>query len=565
MYQLSLRRLHRVRTFHFKLAAALLVIASLGAAQQRGLDQRTPKVVVLLVVDQFRADYIDRYRHQWSSGLKRLVGEGAWFHQAYYPYFNAVTCPGHATVSTGAVPALHGMILNNWWDRARSRSVTCTEDERYTTISYGKPVSAVGDSAARMLLPAFADEVRAQRVPTPHIVAFSLKARAAIPLGGRKPDAVAWFDDSGAWITSSAFARAPVPAVADFIRRNPVERDFGRRWERTLPAASYLYESPPIGLRVANGMTATFPHRLNGLSAGPDETFYDQWQSSPFADEYLSHLAFSVAESVGFAATPGPHLLAISFSTLDKVGHDFGPDSHEVQDILVRLDRTLGDLFASLDRLVGAGNYTVALTGDHGVPPVPERLAELGIDAGRVRSQLLTAVAEQSIAKTLGAGKHVANLSHNFLYLEPGVYEKLRGDPAGLRTLAADLTRVPGVARVYSRDDLETPRPAGDRIGQQAALSYFEGRSGDLMIVFKPYWIDSNSTTTHGSGYQYDTHVPLLLMGAGIAAGEYLTPASPADIAPTLAFLCGITLPQVSGRVLTEALVQGRGQRAEGR
>ena len=539
------------------LGVSSISVARVVPAQRIPADGRTPKLVVLLVVDQFRADYIDMYRSQWSRGLHRLVTEGAWFRQANYPYFNTVTCPGHVSVSTGAVPALHGIVLNNWWDRSVAKMVTCTEDDRYTAITYGRPVTGGGESTTRLLLPTLADELRAQRSPPAHTVAFSLKARSAITLGGRKPDAVVWFDDSGSWMTSSAFSSGPVPAVAEFVQRNPVEHDLGRTWDLSLAPDAYLYENPAVGVRAAKGgMTASFPHVLTGAAGAPDRMFYDQWQSSPFADEYLARMALGVAESMHFGTLPGPNLIAIGFSTLDKVGHDYGPNSHEVQDILLRLDRTLGDFFAGLDRLVGSGQYTIALTADHGVAPVPERSVEEGFDAGRVRLETLTAVAEEALTKVLGAGKHITTFVHDYFYLEPGVYEKLQANPAAMRSLLADLTRAPGVLRAYSRDDLESDRFMDDTVGRQAALSYFPGRSGDVMLVWKPYWIESASATTHGSGYQYDTHVPVLLMGRGIAAGEYLESASPTDIAPTLAFLAGVTLPRVSGRVLTEALTR---------
>jgi predicted AlkP superfamily pyrophosphatase or phosphodiesterase len=528
-----------------------------GARAQRiPADDRTPRLVVLIVVDQFRADYIDTYHYQWSRGLRRLLTEGAWFRQAYYPYFNTVTCPGHVSVATGAVPAVHGVVLNNWWDRGIGKEVTCTGDDRFTAISYGKPVPGGGESAARILVPTLADELRAKYGAGSRAIAFSLKPRSAIPLAGRRPDAVAWFDDSGSWATSSAFHTDAVPAVADFVRRNPVDKDFGRTWDPTLLPESYLYETTAIGLQPAKGgMTPSFPHVLKGAGDSPDRAFYDQWQSSPFADEYLVRMAVSVAESLGYGrTTAGPNLLGIGFSTLDKVGHDYGPNSHEIQDILVRLDRTLGDLFDGLDRLVGAGRYTVALTADHGVSPVPERLVQQGFDAGRVRVETLRAVAEESLTKTIGPGQHVTAIVHNYLYLASGMYDLLEANPAAMRTVLTDLAKVPGVLRAYSRSDLEQDRFVGDAIGHQAALSYMSGRSGDLMVIYKPYWIDSASTTTHGSGYQYDTHVPVLLMGSGIAKGEYLSPASPTDVAPTLGLLSSVTLPRPSGRVLIEAL-----------
>ena len=483
-----------------------------------------------------------------------IPNDGAWFREGYFPYFNTVTCPGHASIATGAVPSQHGLILNNWWDRDLRKLVTCTEDPRATIISYGKPLTSTGESAARMQLTTLADEIRSQLSPAPHVIAFSLKPRAAIPLGGRKPDAVTWFDDSGAWATSTAFGPGRVASVAEYGKAHRIEKDFGKTWDRALPVNRYLYENPAIGLRAAKGgMTPTFPHVLKSPSGLPDQDFYDMWQSSPFADEYLVGMALHVAEKIGYS-TGGPHFIGISFSTFDKMSHDYGPYSHEAQDVLIRLDRTLGDLFAGLDRLIGPGGYTVALTSDHGVAPPPERSVQQGFDAGRISVQEVIARAEESMTRTLGAGTHVSQFAHDYLYQDPGTYEGLRAHPPAMQALIADLKTVPGVLRVITRDELAANHFEGDSTGRQAVLSYVEGRSGDLMLIFKPYWIESPNTTTHGTGYQYDTHVPLLFMGSGIARGEYLMRVSPTDVAPTLAFLAGVTLPLTSGHVLSEAI-----------
>src|SRR5262245_30959195 len=224
------------------------------------MADRRPRLIVLLMVDQMRGDYVDKFGSQWSGGLKRLVSSGAWFRQADYPYFDTVTCAGHTTVATGTLPWRHGMIMNEWWDRARNKEVTCTDDPHVSPVSYGKPVTGEGDSAAPIRVSTFADELRAQLDPVARVISFSLKARAAIPLGGRRPNAVAWFDDSGTFVTSTAFATAPNPIVADFIKRHPVETDTGKVWVRSLPASAYLYEETALGAHLPDGMSAAFPH-----------------------------------------------------------------------------------------------------------------------------------------------------------------------------------------------------------------------------------------------------------------------------------------------------------------
>jgi hypothetical protein len=329
-------------------------------------------------------------------------------------------------------------------------------------------------------------------------------------------------------------------------------------WNRTLPVPSYLFEDPAIGVRGSKGMTAAFPHPLGGESATPDGTFYDQWQSSPLADEYLARMALDVASRMKLGSAAGrTDMVAISFSTLDKVGHDFGPNSHEIQDVLIRLDRTLGELFTGLDRLVGPGHYTVALTADHGVAPIPERARGEGIDAGRIASDALVGAIERALSHSFGAATYVARLVNGEAYLQPGVYEKLQAQPAAVQRVREALTAVPGVLGVYTRAEVDTNLFGGDPIRGRLARGYFPSRSGDLLIVPRPYWIIQAAGTSHGTGYGYDTRVPVMLMGARIARGEYLAPSSPTDVAPTLALLAGVTLAQAQGRVLAEALTSG--------
>ncbi len=536
-------------------AVALLALTAAPGVPAAQVPDRKPALVVLLLVDQFRADYVDSFQQQWSGGLRRLLSDGAWFRQADYPYFDTVTCSGHATVSTGSLPSKHGMVMNEWWDRASRTEMPCTRDQSTLPVSYGRTVAGPGDSAVNLRTSTLPDELRAQLSPTSHAISFSLKARSAIPLGGHRPNAVAWFDDSGTWVTSTAFSRAPVREVADYVRRYPVEKDFGRIWNRSLPVAAYSFEDPAVGVEPPRSMTPGFPHALGGESSTPDRAFYEQWQSSPFADEYLASMALDVASRMRLGQGGTTDMIALSFSTLDKVGHDYGPHSHEVQDILVRLDRTLDRLFSGLDRLVGAGQYTVALTADHGVAPIPERAAAQGLDAGRVPEETLTNATNDALQRTFGLGQHVAHIMNSDVYLEPGIFERMMATPAAAAAVRAALEAIPAVARVFTRDRIAADRFDDDPIGRRLAHSYDRERSGDLVVLLKPYWITDETGTSHGSPYAYDTRVPLFLMGKGIVAGEYLAPVTPADVAPTLAFLAGVTLPGAEGRVLTEALV----------
>ncbi len=537
------------------LALALLVqVSSAQSPQQAPSVPRRPKLVVLISVDQMRGDYIDKLQHQWTKGLKRLASEGAWFRQADYPYYNTVTCSGHASMSTGTVPAVHGMVLNQWWERNNSRLVSCTDDESQQLITYGISVKGVGHSAQNLMTTTLADEMRLQLSPVPRVVSISLKARSAINLGGHRPDVVVWLDEEdGEWVTSTAFAKAPVPFIADYVKAHPLKNEMGRRWDRSLPKDQYLYNGSSQGRQRTALITKDFPHIVQGDGSEVRGAFTDAWESSPHSDSYLAGLAAASIDALKLGRGPGTDFLAISFSALDKVGHDFGPDSHEVQDVLIHLDREMGLLLDKLDRAVGRDNYVIGLTADHGVSPVPERLKAQGFDAGRINTVVVGRAIDDVLVREVGGGPYRTRVIYNDIYFNEGVYLKLSQNPKAMEAVLEAVRKTEGVWRVYRKEQLS----ATDPLTRPSALSHFEGRSGDIKMLGRAYWITSSSTTTHGTGHRYDTRVPVLLFGAGIKAGEYLQPAAPIDLAPTLAHLIGVTLPDALGRVLTEAL-EGR-------
>jgi predicted AlkP superfamily pyrophosphatase or phosphodiesterase len=536
-------------------AALLLVLcAPLAASAPR----RTPKMVVILVVDQMRADYVEKFGQNWTGGLRRLMDEGAWFREAAYPYLTTVTCVGHSTIVTGSLPRTHGIVGNSWWDREAGRSVNCVADAERTLISYGAPARG-GTSTRNLLVPALPDELRVQRSIAPRIVTASLKDYTATMLAGRRADAAVWFNATAHTLaTSSAYTTAPVSFVESFVKAHPIDAYFGRAWTKLLPEAAYLYaDDAPGEATVAKG-TNKFPHLLRGPGDKPDADFYTAWQESPFSDEYLGLFAEAAIDAFKLGQGAGTDYLAVSFSALDEVGHDFGPRSHEIQDVLARLDQTVGSLISHLDRAVGRQNYVLAFTADHGVAPIPEQAIELGLTGGRIPAAEMIARVEKALEPSLGSGKKVAGLVANGLYFAPGVFEKLQANPDAMRAALDAVRSTPGVARVFRADEVGRPfAKAEDPIEQAVADNFFAPRSGDFILVTSPnFFFGSGSTgTSHGSAYGYDQHVPLMLLGQGIRAGQYLTASGPMDVAPTIAFLCGITLAAPDGRVLNEALL----------
>jgi len=507
-----------------------------------------PKLIVVLVADQMRADYLERYASKLTGGLHRLMQNGAWFQRAAYPYLNTITCAGHSTIGTGTFPYQHGMILNTWFDRKTGKTTECTDDEKEKEINYNG-LTGPGDSGRRIQRPSLADFVRRQRG---HVVTLSLKARSAIGLAGHGGDVVLWFDTRGGWTTSTAFTKTPTPFVQQFIAENKVESAYGHAWERLYDASAYQGKDDDPAERAPTGWTRTFPHIIGSKSGKPDQEFFGHWMRSPLSDAYLGRFAAAAADALRLGRGPQVDFLGVSFSALDLVGHAYGPDSHEVQDMVARLDVTIGALLDHLDRTVGAGNYVLAFTADHGVGQIPEETGQ----GGRETNAETTAAINQALVPLLGPGKYVVNAAYTDIYLQKPALKRMKKDPAARTAVLNALLGMTGIAQAYTADELMAPgaRSSSDPLKRAAALNYYPGRSGDVIIVPRENWILSTSATTHGTLYPYDQRVPVVFYGAGVKKGQFPADATPADVAPTLGALAGIPFHTTDGRERKEAV-----------
>jgi predicted AlkP superfamily pyrophosphatase or phosphodiesterase len=545
-----MKKFAAILTAVFLLLGALDPLKTSAVADvARSRADDAPKLVVIVVVDQMRADYLDRYGANLKLGLRRLMKDGARFVNGAYPYLNTVTCAGHSTIGTGSFPYRHGMILNAWLDPSTGTSPYCTDDGSVQDISYNGLAPAHGDSATRILVPTLGEQIfeRGGRA-----IGLSLKPRSAIPLVGKKATAVIWFDDRGGWSTSSAFSPSPVPFLQKFIDANPIAADYDKVWTRSLDASAYQFEDDAAGEGTPGGWTRSFPHELGAPGGKPNSTYYQRWQRSPFSDEYLGRMAADAVEVLNLGRGATTDFLAVSFSSLDLVGHTYGPRSHEVQDILVRLDATIGRLLDHLDKTVGRGNYVLGFSADHGVADVPEQIGR----GGRQPNEQTTAALMKVLEPALGPGKHVLSTAYTDIYLTAQARDRLKKD-AKLMTAAVEaLKQLPAVDRVLVGADLKgaAARSSSDPVVRAAALSYHAGRSGDLIIIPKEGWLLSSNITTHGTAQPYDQRVPVIVFGASVKPGEYSQAASPADLAPTLAAVARVPIKKGDGRVLSEAL-----------
>jgi predicted AlkP superfamily pyrophosphatase or phosphodiesterase len=369
--------------------------------------------------------------------------------------------------------------------------------------------------------------------------------------GGPNVTAIWNEETTGAWATSAAYARGVSPVLSPFIAAHPILEAEGSEWKRVLPETSYTGRDDGPGEPAAN----RFPHWLEhpARTSRTSPTFTEVWEQSPWPDAYLANLSRFAVERLKLGQQAQTDMLAISFSSLDAVGHRYGPRSHEVQDTLARLDTILGGLIADLDRLVGRDRYVLALSADHGVAEIPEQVQPAGT-AGRVTLGPIATAAEDALDKVFGRGQYVEAIAANGVYFRPGVAARIQATPGARDAVESALLASRGMARIFWADALAGTAPTSDDLLIMARRSYMAGRSGDIEFILRPNWMAVGTGTTHGSPYPYDREVPIVFLGGGIGAGRYPGRATPADIAPTLAALAKLTLPKTDGRVLAEVI-----------
>lgn len=547
-------RRHRRLTLTAAAAFCGLVLTTPARPFAQRAAVEPPRLVVLLVLDQFPVEYIEVYGRNWTRGLRRLVDDSALFTEAAYPYGRTATCAGHGTIGTGAFPQRHGLVGNQWYDRELDKMVTCEEDASVEPVVLGGGETDDRHSAKYLKVPSLADELRRQAARPPNVVSVSEKARSAIGLVGQggPGTVVLWKAEGKVWSTSTAYTKTPWADAADYVRRNPITNDYGRVWTKLLPESAYQFaDDDPSEPRPAP-WGRTFPHTVHSPDGPNDSVFASAWGRSPWSDAFVVDYAIHLLRTRELGRQPGTDMLALSLGALDQLGHQYGPRSHEVQDLLARTDIAIGRLLDVLDQEVGVGRYTLAWSADHGVARIPEQVVAEGGEAGRLGS--ISQMATGLLQWTLGPGRHVGLGDGSELALTPSALAKLREKPEVKALLTSALAASPGAWKVFDRDMLASTEPTSDPELKAWRLSFVPDRSGDFAVVMKPGWVYDALGANHGSQNAYDQRVPLALYGAGIRKGRYTTAATPADIAPTLAALAGISLPRAQGRVLEEAL-----------
>lgn len=516
----------------------------------------TPKLVVGIIVDQMRYDYLTRFwDHYGEGGFKRMVNEGFNCKNQHFNYMPTVTGPGHASVYTGTTPATHGIIANDWYDKETGKEVYCASDDSYNSV--GTTSDAGKMSPHRMKVTTITDQLRLHTQMKGKTIAISLKDRGAVLPGGHTANAAYWFYGSkeGNWITSSYYMNDLPDWVKKFNSGRSVDQ-YKKPWTTVEPIANYGESGTDANTyegKFKGETTTAFPHDLPSLWDANGG--YDLLKSTPYGNSMTADFAITALKEEQLGADAIPDFLAVSFSSTDYVGHFFGVNSKEIEDTYIQLDRDLARLFTALDAQVGKGEYTVFLTADHGGVHVPAYLKDSKIPAGYAEDNRKERFIE-FLKYTYGTTDIVKNLSNDQLFLNYDVIHNLDLDLDEVEeTMAHELLKYPGVEHVYTGQQM-WKNQYDHGIPYLVQNGYNDKRSGDVIIVPSPGYLSySHTGSSHGSPYSYDTHVPLLFFGKGIHHGSTVARTQTPDVAPTIAALLGIQFPDgTTGDPIVEVL-----------
>lgn len=532
----------------FLLASGVIVIAAAARAEP-------PRLAVVITVDQMRADYLDRFRPYFDAGgFQRWLEAGAVYPDCHYRHAVTKTAPGHATILSGVHADVHGIIGNEWLDRRTFVQGNAVEDPASPLVGlpprrgrHLNPAAAAkaGRSPRNFLATTVGDWLKLRYGAQARVIGVADKDRSAILPAGRKPDGAYWTEE-GVFVTSSWY-RSELPEwVRAFNARRNAALYYGKTWDRLLAREIYDRVQGPDAAAGEEGtaeLPPTFPKKVAGRGGPQGGTFWTAFERTPWANDLIAEMALAAVEAEGLGQDEVPDLLAIGFSQPDAAGHAYGPDSHEIMDTYVRLDRTIATVFAALDAQVGAGRWVAVLTADHGVAPLPERIqAERGAGAaGRISGldQQVTAALDREFGELPDPLYWILRDNSSYHINARALAHKQLPLERVAAAVRAALVRQPAVAAAYTRSQLESQGPL-DEWGEMTRRSYHPERSADVLFIERPFFLSRSAGTNHGTPHDYDTHVPLVWYGAGVKPGVHPGRVGVDDLAPTLAGLLGI-------------------------
>lgn len=556
----------------FKLGATALLAVSIGFMAEA---QERPRLVLQITVDQLRGDLIDRFgKGMTDAGFRYLIDNGTYFADAHHRHANNETVVGHTTLSTGADPAVHGMVANLWFDRVAGTTFYNVQDPDYPLVGAAgidqnaeidptqRAATTDGRSPSNIITSTIGDEIRLHFGPEAKVFGVSVKDRGAIAFAGHAGQAY-WFSKAEGRFVTSTFYRDDYPTwMAEWETKGVVGGYADTNWELMLPPENYLFATRDDQWWETDfpGFGRTFPH-----SFGPaDSKYYTTLLTlSPAGDEITVDFAkaLMIAEDVG--QDDVPDFMSVSLSSTDYVGHIFGPSSLEAEDNLKRLDATLADFLGFVDETVGFENTLIVLSADHGAPEAPAYLSTLGIKSAHFSfEQADTAPGFARLKEEFGISeKLIQSFTNPYVYLNPDAIAAAGLDKAEVeRAVARELQAYPGIAHAISSDALRRGQVADTEITRKVKANFHPDRSGDIYVVFEPHWFVADFdglsvASAHGSPWTYDSFVPIIFTGPRVDAARIVRRVHTIDVAPTIAAYLGTKPPSgATGVPLVEVL-----------
>ena len=544
-----LRRSFLLFTFYF------FTIAAFAQASPQGPVGK-PKLVVGLVIDQMRWDYMYRYNSLYGQGgFKRLLKQGFSAENAMIPYVPTYTAVGHTCIYTGSVPAISGIVGNNWFDKATGKGVYCTDDSTVSTV--GNNGVAGKMSPDNLWVTTVTDELRLSNNFKSKVIGIALKDRGAILPAGHSANAAYWYDDqAGKWITSTYYMQNLPDWVNQFNAGDLPAKYMSSDWNTLYPISKYDLSSAddePYETAIKGEKGVIFPHFLSKISK---QDLYASFKTTPFANTYTFDFAKAAVEKEAMGKGSVTDFLAVSISSTDYIGHSFGPNSVEIEDTYLRLDKDIADFLAYLDKTIGAGNYLFFLTADHGVAHIPAFLNEHKLPGGTFSENTIARDINAAVDSAFGIPKVVKTVMNYQVYLNDAAISAAGKDKEAIEKLVIKkLKQQPYIITAFALEEIaETALPQPQR--DMMINGYNPKRSGDIQFTFKPGYFDGgNKGTTHGLWNPYDAHIPCVFFGWGVKPGKTNRETYMTDITPTIAGLLHIQMPNgCVGKVITEVV-----------
>ncbi|MDO5510067.1 MAG: alkaline phosphatase family protein [Weeksellaceae bacterium] len=533
----------------------LLLIASFCTLTQAQIER--PKLIVGIVVDQMRPDYLYRYYNDYGEGgFKRLMKDGFLFRNTHYNYMPTYTAPGHASVYTGAIPAVHGIVGNSWFHRREGVSVYCTADTDVQGTGIGVGERDGMQSPRRLKTTTITDELKLETNMRSKVIALSIKDRGAVLPAGHFGDAAYWMDKYGNFISSSYFLKELPAWVANYNAQKNAQKYINQGWSLSRPIETYdesLADDNPYE-KVFEPMTKpVFPYDLKGIAAKQGNL--EIIKTTPYGNDMLTELGIAAIKNERLGKGEFTDFLAISYSSPDYAGHNWSPRSIEIQDMYLRLDQNFATLLNTLDAEVGKGNYLVFITADHAAAENPNYLREMGYNVRNLERNEVAGEVKQLLQQTFGQDLFL-NYSNQNIYLnEELIREKNIDYDNVVHTIRKHLESKPYVARVYTEDEILR----GNSTDYHLTLikrGYDPRQNGQIVVLLDPQYMEySHVGTTHGSTYMYDSHVPNIWYGWNVPAGQSPKKYHITDIAPTISMMLNIKIPNGSEASILEELV----------